>query len=58
VRGVRDDRVHGGVLVSERVPKVGLCLPTFEGWFGGATASWNDLLSLARGAEEMGFDSV
>jgi alkanesulfonate monooxygenase SsuD/methylene tetrahydromethanopterin reductase-like flavin-dependent oxidoreductase (luciferase family) len=44
--------------MSERLLKVGLCLPTFEGWFGGATAGWGDLLSLARHAEELGFDSV
>jgi alkanesulfonate monooxygenase SsuD/methylene tetrahydromethanopterin reductase-like flavin-dependent oxidoreductase (luciferase family) len=46
------------VLVSERLLKVGLVLPTFEGEFGGATASWNDLLSLARHAEQIGFDSI
>src|SRR5262249_105413 len=44
--------------VSERPLKVGLCLPTFEGWFGGATAGWSDLLSLAQQAEASGFDSL
>ncbi len=38
--------------------KVGMLLPQIEGFMGGATARWPDLLALARRAEEVGFDSL
>lgn len=41
-----------------RSPKVGLFLPTGEIMLGGATASWSQLLELARHAEDLGFDSL
>jgi alkanesulfonate monooxygenase SsuD/methylene tetrahydromethanopterin reductase-like flavin-dependent oxidoreductase (luciferase family) len=44
--------------MNERPLKVGLMLPTVEGWFGGKTARWADLLALARLAEDVGFDSL
>ena len=43
---------------STRAPKVGLFLPAGESMLGGATARWDDLLALARRAEELGFDSL
>jgi probable F420-dependent oxidoreductase len=43
---------------SKRLPKVGLFLPTGEMMLGGSTASWSNLLELARRAEELGFDSL
>jgi hypothetical protein len=41
-----------------RSPKVGLLLPAGEQMLGGGTARWEDLLALARRAEELGFDSL
>jgi probable F420-dependent oxidoreductase len=38
--------------------KVGLLLPEAEGRMNGDTAGWADLLSMARLAEELGFDSL
>ncbi len=43
---------------SQRSPKVGLFLPTGEIMLGGVTAGWPDLLELARGIENLGFDSL
>jgi probable F420-dependent oxidoreductase len=39
-------------------PRIGLFLPTGEVMLGGATAGWQDLLDLARRAEDLGFDSL
>lgn len=41
-----------------RALKVGLLLPAGEHMLGGTTARWDDLLALARRAEELGFDSL
>jgi len=38
--------------------KVGMLLPQAEGRHGGETASWADMVAMARRAEEVGFDSV
>jgi len=38
--------------------KVGLILPDTEREMGGATASWHDLVVMARLAEDLGFDSL
>ena len=38
--------------------KIGLLLPEGEGRMSGATASWRDLMSLARLAENVGIDSL
>ena len=38
--------------------KVGLMLPDTEREMGGASARWSDLLSMARRAEAVGFDSI
>ncbi len=38
--------------------KVGIMLPDTEGEMGGGSARWNDLLAMARTAEEAGFDSL
>src|SRR5918995_4487621 len=46
------------ITVSKRSPKVGLFLPTGELMAGGATASWSQLLEIARRAEDLGFDSL
>src|SRR5439155_8367943 len=31
---------------------------TVEGWWGGRTAGWKDILAVAKRAEEVGFDSI
>ena len=41
-----------------RPVKVGLFLPTYELEMDGATPRWNDIVAMARRAEEVGFDSV
>jgi probable F420-dependent oxidoreductase len=38
--------------------KIGLHIPHIEGWFGGGTARWTDMLAFAQRAEELGFDSL
>lgn len=38
--------------------KVGAILPHLEGWMTGGTARWDDLLTMARVAEDVGFDSL
>jgi alkanesulfonate monooxygenase SsuD/methylene tetrahydromethanopterin reductase-like flavin-dependent oxidoreductase (luciferase family) len=38
--------------------KVGAILPHLEGWMTGETARWSDLLTMARVAEDVGFDSL
>ena len=38
--------------------KVGILLPEGEGRMSGATATWGDLVSLARLAEDVGIDSL
>jgi alkanesulfonate monooxygenase SsuD/methylene tetrahydromethanopterin reductase-like flavin-dependent oxidoreductase (luciferase family) len=38
--------------------KVGLMLPTLEGWMAGRTARWSDLRTMAQQAEAVGFDSL
>jgi len=42
----------------KRPLKIGLYLPMAEGMMGGSTPRWNDILELARRAEDAGFDSV
>lgn len=44
--------------MSMRSPKVGLFLPTGESMSDGNTASWPNLLRMARTAEDLGFDSL
>jgi alkanesulfonate monooxygenase SsuD/methylene tetrahydromethanopterin reductase-like flavin-dependent oxidoreductase (luciferase family) len=41
-----------------RALKVGLMLPTNEGWMAGGIARWGDLKTMARHAEAVGFDSL
>ena len=41
-----------------RALKVGLMLPTNEGWMAGGMARWGDLKTMARHAEAVGFDSL
>ncbi|CAN5563528.1 hypothetical protein BH24ACT15_BH24ACT15_35970 [soil metagenome] len=41
-----------------RSPRVGLFLPAGEHMLGGATARWDELLALARRADDLGFDSL
>jgi probable F420-dependent oxidoreductase len=41
-----------------RPVKVGLFLPTYELEMDGVTPRWNDIVAMARRAEEVGFDSV
>jgi alkanesulfonate monooxygenase SsuD/methylene tetrahydromethanopterin reductase-like flavin-dependent oxidoreductase (luciferase family) len=43
---------------TSRPLKVGLMLPTNEGWMAGGMARWDDLKSMARHAEAVGFDSL
>ena len=38
--------------------KIGIVLPVFEGTYAGTTARWSDLLTFARLAEDVGFDSL
>lgn len=38
--------------------KVGLMLPTLEGWMAGRMARWSDLRTMAQLAEAVGFDSL
>jgi hypothetical protein len=38
--------------------KVGLMLPTNEGWMAGGMARWSDLKTMAQHAEAAGFDSL
>jgi probable F420-dependent oxidoreductase len=44
--------------MSPRPLQIGLGLPDAEGLFDGGTARWHDLATLARRAEEAGFDSL
>ena len=44
--------------VKKRPLKVGLGLPLWNESMGGKTPTWQDLLALARHAEEIGFDSL
>ncbi len=38
--------------------KVGLLIPHLEGWYDGGTARWADMATMARTAEDVGFDSL
>ncbi|HEX3995007.1 MAG TPA: LLM class flavin-dependent oxidoreductase [Acetobacteraceae bacterium] len=42
----------------KRPLKVGLVLPTVGEWMAGATARWKDMVTIARHAEDIGFDSI
>src|SRR5690242_8976954 len=44
--------------VKGRPLKIGLMLPTVEGWMGGWMARWEDLKRIAQHAEAVGFDSL
>src|SRR5687767_12248062 len=41
-----------------RPVKVGMLLPHLEGSYLGGTARWDDLATMARTAEDVGFDSL
>jgi len=44
--------------ITTRPLKVGLMLPTNEGWMAGGMARWSDLKTMAQHAEAVGFDSL